>query len=359
MSDYSICLYYLVLALFAKKPAKSEFIQNVDILLQKLNNENLKKNQYEGEILYKSAEYLCLNTESKKARPWLTYLFGQALEADFENLAKIAAAAEMVHSASLLHDDVIDQGTTRRGKPSVNVLYSNTVAVLSGDLLLTESLELIHDLDSSITLSALNVVKQMTIATSKEFEFRYNTEVTRDQWLSTADGKTGILFGWCGLAAGILAGDLEAAKVFEDCGRKLGVAFQIADDLKDFYADSPNKRRYADIYNGNPNYAVILAAEEDREIKAELSKIWSKQDSDDAEIKEFAEKIKKAGAIDKAFAVMRKEIEEALSSLSAYKEREGISQLVEWVNALGKGIYGKAALKWSNIIDKVKSLKAV
>src|SRR4051812_49662380 len=168
-----------------------------------------------GDTLMGAARHLCMGGGGKRARPMLVRLFGDAARAPQEHLVEVAVAAELIHSASLLHDDVVDTGMFRRGRHTVNARWGNTVAVMSGDLLLSSTLLQLVTLDARLAESALAVVSEMTRAAIAEVEARGIMDLSMAQLLYIAEGKTGSLFGWCGKAAALLANNPEAVQRFD------------------------------------------------------------------------------------------------------------------------------------------------
>jgi len=162
----------------------------------------------------------------------LVRLFGDAAGAPQEHLVEVAVAAELIHSASLLHDDVVDTGMFRRGRPTVNARWGNTVAVMSGDLLLSTALGRLKRMDPRVMHEAVATVVDMTRSAIVEVESRGDLGLPPDRLRFIHEGKTGSLFGWSGAAAAILAGNDDAAQRFSMFGRRLGIAFQIADDIR-------------------------------------------------------------------------------------------------------------------------------
>src|SRR5262249_52640390 len=144
-----------------------------------------------------------------------------------------AVCAELIHSASLLHDDVVDAGMYRRGRPTVNARWGNIAAVMTGDILLTTAMAKLVAIDQRITQAALATVAGLTRAAVAEVEARGDLALPLEHLRAIAEGKTGALFAWCGIAAAVLAEDLDAQRRFAAFGRRLGVAFQIADDILD------------------------------------------------------------------------------------------------------------------------------
>jgi geranylgeranyl pyrophosphate synthase len=236
--------------------------------------------------LIAGARHLCL-AGGKRVRPQLVEAFGEAVGAPSAPLLDVAVAAELMHAASLLHDDIVDAGSQRRGRPTVNALWGNTVAVLSGDLVLSAALVALRPrglpspTDAArrrLVCDAVDVVLSMTRAAMQEVAARARIDVSLDAWRDIAENKTGALFGFCGYAAAVLAEDDAAAARYQQCGRHLGVAFQLADDLGDLLpsrAASTGKDLYADIRNGNPSYPLLLAANRSPSIRSALETAWA------------------------------------------------------------------------------------
>ena len=120
------------------------------------------------------------------------------------------------------------------------------------------------------TQNQLDVVSNMTRATMLESHLRGSTELTRQQWMYIAKGKTASMFRWCGRSAGFLGESDEAAERFGIFGEHFGIAFQMADDLLDLQYSDSGKTPFADIRNRNPSYLTLLAVEKDRSFKENL-----------------------------------------------------------------------------------------
>lgn len=188
------------------------------------------------------AERHLLQTEKAKfVRPAFVFACGEALGLSSSQLMKEASAAELMHTATLLHDDIIDEATERRGKASVNAKHGNKIAVLAGDGLLAKSLSLLLD-----TPHAGRAVKRagdtligMTEAVAVEIEaYKTPEEITKEQLIEVVDGKTGALFALCGYLAGLAANNQKAAEQFSRIGFLIGQVFQINDDIDDIDEDT-------------------------------------------------------------------------------------------------------------------------
>lgn len=230
-------------------------------------------------VLLDGARHLCFGGGAKRVRPLLVRSFGRAAGAPEAALVDLGVAAELIHAASLLHDDVVDGGTVRRGRPTVNAREGNVVAVLAGDLVLSRAMARLRPHPAEIVHRAVQVVAEMSAAALAEVQQRGRADLPLEAWREVAEGKTGRLFGWCGDAAARVAGDPAAGERFAVAGRHLGVAFQLADDLADLLPDGAGaggaKDRFADLRNANPSYPSIVAAQRSPAVRAQIAAAWS------------------------------------------------------------------------------------
>ncbi len=291
-----------------------------------------------GDTLMAAARHLCLGSGGKRARPMLARLFGRAVGAPEEPLVDVAVASEMIHSASLLHDDVVDSGMFRRGRPTVNARWGNIVSVMSGDLILSTSLYRLSEIDARLTQSALSVVAEMTRAAIAEVEARGDLDLPLTRLRYIAEGKTGSLFGWCGLGASILGENPEAGARFDRFGRHLGVAFQIADDIRDILGTDPGKPRYADIRSRNLNMPILLAVKMDEGLRRKLRDAWAFSAITPERTQEIGTAVMATGAVEQSLARMNQEIEASLDALGPYMNQPGGDELMGWAHKLAAGI---------------------
>lgn len=215
----------------------------------------------------------------KRVRPALLILANYASggNASSESVIRLATVMEMLHTATLVHDDIIDNADTRRGKASVNVHFGNQSAVLMGDWLYMSAFE------TSLKERSLEILEILTHLTRKMTEGELvqltmigNTEITEDEYFDILRRKTAYLFSGCCEIGGILAGaGAEQQAALRDYGMNLGVAFQLADDLLDFTADEQalGKAAGADLLDGKLTLPLILLCKEYPELKVELQQI--------------------------------------------------------------------------------------
>ncbi len=205
----------------------------------------------------------------KRLRPLLTFLFGRTFLLSTEQTHLYATSIEMVHAASLAHDDVIDQATTRRGKPSINAESSNKRAVLAGDYLLADVIMGLTKAGNLELVSEMaNVIYQLSLGEWLQLDASEDREYSREIIEKIALAKTSSVMSWCSLAPATLANlptqSREQAKLF---GHHLGLAFQMIDDALDFSQTGESfKDQYLDLENGIVNSVVFRWLEKDHEL---------------------------------------------------------------------------------------------
>lgn len=311
----------------------SRFVSNVEQKLETSLQVDLMQGEREPRILRDAAAHLCF-AGGKRARPRLVYLFGEAVGAPEEALEDVALTAELIHTASLVHDDIIDEGTTRRGRPTVNALWDNTVAVLTGDLLLTLAFSRLKKHTHALTMEAIELVGKMTRSSMMEVEALGRLDLDGAYWREVALGKTGALFAWCGWAAGHLVGNQDAQERFEKCGYHLGIAFQMADDLKDVAGYDPGKDPFADLCNGNPSFVLYEAMEHSPSFRQQLEKAWRSLPLDAETAGMLGKQLLEEGAARRTLRALKQELDAALDALGPYKDRAGTTEVVDWINAM-------------------------
>ncbi len=176
----------------------------------------------------------------KRLRPMLTLAAAQLFGYSGDHHVKLAATVEFIHTATLLHDDVVDESGQRRGRPTANLLWDNKSSVLVGDYLFSRSFQLMVETGSLRVLDIL-ANASATIAEGEVLQMTAATDLGTDEsvYLQVVRGKTAALFSAATEVGGVIAGATEAqVKALYDYGDALGIAFQIADDLLDYQGDS-------------------------------------------------------------------------------------------------------------------------
>ena len=189
---------------------------------------------------------------------------------------KLCAIVEMIHAASLLHDDVIDEANTRRGKPSVNALFDNKTAIMFGDILYSRAFTELTLMDKRVAYTISNSVIQLSIGEMLDVDLANTFNTSYDKYLDMIYKKTGSLIEAAAKAAAILAG-LDENK-YALYGKNLGVAFQMIDDILDITQDSQTlgKPAMLDFVEGKVTIPYLLLHER-LENKTKLEALYKKE----------------------------------------------------------------------------------
>ncbi|MFC6686776.1 polyprenyl synthetase family protein [Jhaorihella thermophila] len=176
----------------------------------------------------------------KRLRPMLTLAAARLCGYDGDHHIRLAATVEFIHTATLLHDDVVDESAQRRGRPTANLLWDNKSSVLVGDYLFARSFQLMVETGSLRVLDIL-ANASATIAEGEVLQMTAATDLRTDEevYLKVVRGKTAALFSAATQVGGVIAGAPERqVQALYDYGDALGIAFQIVDDLLDYQGDS-------------------------------------------------------------------------------------------------------------------------
>ncbi len=199
----------------------------------------------------------------KRIRPALVFLSARAVGLRGPNVVTLGVVVEMIHTATLLHDDVVDEGTVRRGRPSANRVFGNAASVLVGDYLYSLSSVLLARMgDARLVRMIAEATNAMAEGEVHQLAESYSPTETEDEYLDIIRKKTAALFGACAWAPAVAANapdDVQLA--LHAFGLDLGMAFQLADDVLDYVADDARfaAKRGADFRDGKYTLPVIAA----------------------------------------------------------------------------------------------------
>src|SRR5688572_13456509 len=216
-----------------------------------------------AKLVQQTAHHL-LDLRGKHLRPLCVALASRFGEGFTPRARGLAVAVELVHTATLLHDDVVDLAERRRGQPAAAVVYGNAASIFAGDWLLVAALRRIASAGVDGLLDRmLAVIDEMIMAESLQLERRGRVVADRDEYFRIVEGKTAALFRWAMLAGARSAGmSAEHEAVHEKYGVHLGVAFQAVDDELDFASlEATGKDPLADLREGKMTYPLIVALE--------------------------------------------------------------------------------------------------
>lgn len=219
-------------------------------------------------ILYAAAEHL-FGAGGKRIRPAIVLLISRAtmLEQDITpRHRRLAEITEMIHTASLVHDDVVDESEMRRGVPTVHSLFGNRIAVLAGDFLFAQSSWYLANLDNLEVVKLLSeVIMDLAAGEIQQGLNRFDTTTSIETYLKKSYYKTASLIANSSKAAGVLSEvSKETVDQLYNYGRHLGLAFQIVDDILDFTSstDTLGKPALSDLKSGNLTAPVLFALAE-------------------------------------------------------------------------------------------------
>jgi octaprenyl-diphosphate synthase len=231
-----------------------------------------------------------------------------------------AVAAELTHSATLLHDDVIDDGPVRRGQPASRVIWGNAVSVLSGDWLLTRALEIVsaEPARSAALPPLLRTMRRLVEGEVLQLSLRGGFQATEKDYLDVVIGKTASLFGWAA-AAGAWAAGLtgRVPDALVRFGEGIGIAFQLVDDALDYAADPEllGKRLGTDLIEGKATLPLIRACVADPSLRDRLRAVVDGTVDAEAVAGDVIDVVKRVGGVDAARALAREHTRDALAAL--------------------------------------------
>lgn len=287
-----------------------------------------------------SARHL-LTSGGKRVRPMICLLASRAFpptEAP-ESVLQLAMVAEAIHNATLLHDDVLDLGETRRGRPAARLLFGNGASVLGGDLLLVHGLHAVEAAGfPSLMTSMIDVLRRMVGAEAMQLENRGRVDLGAAEYFAVVDGKTASLFEWAMEAGARAAGasDHQLAAV-RHYGHHVGYAFQLLDDLLDLTREPTaiGKSVLVDVAGGTVTYPVLLALEFRPELKRRLAALVEGS-SDDHFVSDLLTAVEQSGAIVRTRDLIEEHTRSALLELEALPPTAACAALSSIATALAE-----------------------
>ncbi|MFL5273464.1 MAG: polyprenyl synthetase family protein, partial [Anaeromyxobacteraceae bacterium] len=257
-----------------KAQAALQEVPNLAAELALLEAELTRATEDAEETLRAAARHL-VGSGGKRIRPTVTLLACGACGGELASSVPFACAAELTHSATLLHDDVIDDGPTRRGQPASRVLWGNAVSVLSGDWLLTRALEIVAGAParSAALPTLLATMRRLVEGEVLQLSLRGSFEATEQDYFDVVKGKTASLFGWSAAAGAWAAGVRgEIPEALVAFGEGIGTAFQLVDDALDYEADPAllGKRLGQDFAEGKATGPLLRACQREPALRERL-----------------------------------------------------------------------------------------
>lgn len=269
-----------------------------------------------------------MEKRGKQLRPILVLLAAQLCHGTNEKSIQTAVALELMHTASLIHDDVVDDSPMRRGSASVHARWNNKVAVLVGDFLLAKVIEITANLRN---LKILNVVADMghTLSSGELLQLHADQSpwITEENYYRVIEQKTASLFAACTEAgAASSGGTMHQQTALRNFGKELGIIFQIKDDVLDYSELEIGKPTLADIRDGKATLPLIIALQ--RAPKSEAEAIRNIASSEDIDVEAIYSFVLKYDGIGYACKRMEHHKQKALEALEAFHPSPARTALV-------------------------------
>ena len=283
-------------------------------------------------VLINQIGHYIVNNGGKRLRPMLLLLASRALNKLDEHSITLAAVIEFIHTATLLHDDVVDESTLRRGHDTANSLWGNSASVLVGDYLYSRSFELMVRVKN---LRVMDILSHTTtqIAEGEVLQLLNcnNPETSEQKYLEVISRKTAILFSTAVQLAGVIAHVPEnVEQSLKAYGLHLGIAFQLIDDALDYRADPSElgKNLGDDLADGKPTLPLIYAMEHATADEAEILRDAIEQGDREA-FRQVYDVVQSTDAIDYTNRRANEEADKAIDALSVLEPSEFKEALIQ------------------------------
>ena len=306
--------------------------------LKRVEREISKNIKDEEKLITLTAGHL-IKAKGKKIRPLLTLLVSKMLNYKGNADVTLAVCIEFIHNATLLHDDVIDTGKIRRGKLSANQIWGNKVSVLVGDYLLSRAFKLMV---KNKSLKLLEILSQTSLILARgqiqDVGNNQNVNLTEKKYLSIIDAKTAELFRIsCFLPTIITDQDKKTQKIFNDFGFNFGMAFQLSDDVLDYFGDSSKMGKSVgkDFFEGKVTYPVIHCFKKsDKKSKKIIAKLFFKRKRSKKDLALILDLMKKTNTYKSSIEFVRKYAEKAKTNINKFEGNKYKVYLDELVDHL-------------------------
>ncbi|MEV1044517.1 polyprenyl synthetase family protein [Streptomyces sp. NPDC049916] len=291
-------------------------------------------------FITEAAQHL-VRAGGKRFRPLLVMLASRFGDPDAPGVVPSAVVVELTHLATLYHDDVMDEADVRRGVPSANARWGNSVAVLTGDFLFARASHILADLGPEAVRIQAEAFERLVTGQILETAGPRDGRDPVDHYLDVLSGKTGSLVAVSGRFGALMSGaDDRTVDILTQYGERLGIAFQLADDVLDIASDSheSGKTPGTDLREGIPTLPVLWlraqAAEDGKPDDVELVQLLDGDLSDDAVLAEALRRLRAHPALERARQDTVRYAQEARAALAPLPEGYAKSALEELCDAV-------------------------
>ncbi len=283
-------------------------------------------------VLINQISHYIVNAGGKRIRPRLLLLFAQSLGFAGPERFELAAVVEFIHTSTLLHDDVVDESSLRRGRPTANVLFGNAASVLVGDFLYSRAFQMMVSVNRmrvlEVLAEAVNVIAEGEVL---QLMNMHDADLAVADYLRVIRYKTAKLFEASARLGAVLAGAApEVEEACADYGRSLGTAFQLVDDLLDYEGDTQalGKNVGDDLREGKPTLPLLVAMERCGDDERQMIR-RAIEHGESERLDEILAIVRRTGALQATRDAARAEAEKARQALLLLPESEAQKALLE------------------------------
>lgn len=305
--------------------------------LEWINGELLKSIDTNYESLHASSVHL-LKAGGKRMRPVFVLLAGRFGDYQKEKLKNVAVALELIHMASLVHDDVIDNAHTRRGQKTVRSEWDNRVAMYTGDYIFARALQLITEINQPEALLILSTaMKHMCLGEIDQIEDLYSSHQSLKRYLHRIKRKTALLMATsCQLGAMVSGANPSVVRLLKRYGYYVGMAFQLTDDVLDVVGDEKTlgKPAGSDLKQGNVTLPIIYTLNVCSEEEKEHILRYLSSKGTEGDLSAILSMVQRYGGIDYTLDLSKRYLEKAMNclhQLPATPERESFRLIAEFI----------------------------
>lgn len=316
------------------------FVSPVELLRHELDAVEgvlIESSRSEVKLITLAARHI-LDAGGKRFRPQLTLLSARAFEYRGPAAVPMAAVMELIHTATLVHDDIVDESDSRRGRATANCFWGNSASVLMGDYLVTRAFGRVVDTGDHRLLRLLcDTIGRMCEGEVLQISVRAQPELDVETYLKIIEAKTAILMAACCRAGALLGGAaLEQTEALGAFGRRVGLAFQIVDDLLDYTgkAQSLGKPVGGDLREGKVTLPLIYALQRARNadrscLEAALERASGLEAADIAAVVQVIERYEGFAASREKAEQFVREARQDLAMIPPGAARDGLAYLAE------------------------------
>ncbi|KGP93133.1 heptaprenyl diphosphate synthase [Pontibacillus chungwhensis BH030062] len=293
--------------------------------------------QADHSILREASTQL-LQAGGKRIRPVFVLLAAKFGNYDIERIKHVAVALELIHMASLVHDDVIDDAELRRGEQTIKAKWDNRVAMYSGDYIFARAIESLSNLENVKAHQILSkTIVEVCVGEIEQIKDKFDWEQNLRTYLRRIKRKTALLIAVsCRLGAVAAGANESVERALFKYGYYVGMSYQVIDDVLDFTATEKElgKPAGSDLMQGNITIPVLYAIKQDDLFKQELKGLFQKEEVTKNDMAWVIAKIKDSGAIEQSFALSEQYLEkayEALDHLPDQKEKQTFMKIAKYI----------------------------